>query len=401
MKTCAYEILGVPKTASDTDIKKAYRIQAIKCHPDKNPENKQAEEDFKKLSEAYSVLSSPDKKAAYDNFGWGAVSGDGQSATASPFNFGFGGDPFFNMFFNQQQGINRTVRKPEPILEKVVITFEELYCGFNRTVKFNKNAVCTNCYGTGSQSKKNHKCTTCNGSGMKIEIRKMGPMIQQIQGICNTCSGTGEMVDKNDLCVTCNGKKIISKVASENINTQGSYPTGHKITFKHKGHELPTGVCGDLIVEIQVSALKHWKRESSESLNIVHRCKTSLQEHYYSTHMFITHLDGSVLRLPKKNINKKINMFKIPNMGLKDANNYSNVGNLIILLDIVLPETLENINSTSSPSKEHLEKCIDIETIIEANTICNQYFKTYDEEKNNKFTSNNDFEEEKPECVQQ
>jgi DnaJ family protein A protein 2 len=400
MKTCAYQILGIPKNATDTEIKKAYRTQAVKCHPDKNPDNKQAEEEFKKLSEAYSILSDPQKKLAYDQFGWQAVSNEAQSSSAnSP--FGFPPDPsFFNMFF-QGQNVRKRVQKPSPINESVSITFEELYCGFNKNIAITKKVVCMSCCGTGSQSKKSSICSGCNGQGVKVEIRQMGPIIQQLQSQCNICGGTGEVVDINDACQECSGSKVVLKTVNENISTKGSYPTGYKYARLNKGHELPTGISGDLFIEIKVSPNKNWKRENSTSLNIVHRLRTTLKNHYTDKYMYINHLDGSVLRLSKKNIHPKITTFVIPKMGLKDSNNLHIVGNLIVLIDIVFPEKLDDINnsvlSSSSPIKE--ENIVDIDTIIDANNICNQYFKLYDTEKIE--YNNNTTNEERAECVQQ
>jgi DnaJ-class molecular chaperone len=397
MKTCAYEILGIPKNACDSDIKKAYRTLAVKCHPDKNPDNKQAEEEFKKISEAYSVLTDPEKKVAYDNHGWEAFSNNAQRSPNTP--FGFPGNPIFNMFFNNHNQ-NKKVQKPMPISESITISFEELYCGFNRDVIVNKKVVCKNCYGTGCQSKKSSVCPGCNGVGMKIEIRQMGLFTQHLQIQCNMCNGTGEVIDINDVCKECNGNKLVMKNVVENINTNGSFPTGYKNLLNNKGNELPTGITGDLFIEINVAPKKNWKRESSTSLNIIHRLETTLKDHYFDDYIYINNLDGSVLRLSKKNIDPNVNIFIIPKMGLKDFNNLNIVGNLIILIDIILPKKIEDVNNDNSsiPNKEN-NNYIDIEIITEVNTICNKYFQLYDIEKivhNN--TQNN---EEKTECVQQ
>jgi DnaJ-class molecular chaperone len=377
MKTCAYEILGIPKSACDTEIKKAYRTLAVKCHPDKNPDNKQAEEEFKKISEAYSVLTDPEKKLAYDKFGWETVSSDAQ--TSPNVQFGFPGNPIFNMFFNNHnQNQNKREQKPIPINESINISFEELYCGFNRDVNVNKRLVCKNCYGTGSESKKNRICAGCNGLGTKIEIRQMGLFIHHLQTQCNMCGGTGEVVDIDDVCKECNGNKVVMKSVVENLNIKGSFPTGYKHILNSKGDELPTGIVGDLFIEINVCPKKNWKRESSNSLNIIHRIETSLKEHYFNEYIYINHLDGSVLRLIKKNIDPNITTFIIPKMGLKDSNNLNIVGNLIILIDIIFPKKIEDVNNdlSSSSIKENIN-FIDIDIIIEVNSICNKYLQLY------------------------
>ena len=230
MKKCPYETLTIPKNSSENDIKKAYRTLAVKYHPDKNPDT-HAEEEFKKISEAYSILSDPEKKKVYDQYGWEGLSGGTPNVNVNSnfnpnpnINFNFNGNSFFNMFFCQRQ---KHIQKPQPINEKISITYQELYCGINKNIIVNKNVVCRNCYGSGSKDKKKFICNGCGGSGVKIETRQFGHMIQQFQSICNKCNGSGESIDIEnikDLCDICNGQKITLKSVLENITIKGTYP---------------------------------------------------------------------------------------------------------------------------------------------------------------------------------
>lgn len=393
MKKCPYEILGISRNASEQDIKKAYRIQAIRYHPDKNPDNKDAEEQIKKINEAYGILSDPEKKSLYDKFGWNAISENNNSNNTG------GMDPFFNMFFNMNNNNPNKEQKPEVIFEKISITFEELYCGFTKTISFNKNVICNRCEGTGSKSKKNITCSGCNGSGIKVEIRQFGPMIQQFQSTCNICNGSGESCDISDKCLECNGQRTTLKLISETLIVSGSLPSDFKLSLPNRGHENPKGVNGDLVIDIEVIENNNWKRESNESLNIIHKIKVSLQEHYYSNYLYINNLDGRVLRLSKKNIHPKITTFVIPSYGLHNTNNLNEVGNLIVLIDIIMPEILNNINDVKIGMYDKNVITTDIDTIIDASTVCNKYFKMLNSKV--KQNENRNKHNDKPECVQQ
>ncbi|CAN1251798.1 Chaperone protein dnaJ 2 [Linum perenne] len=197
-----YEILGVPKSASPEDLKKAYRKAAIKNHPDK----------FKELAQAYEVLSDPEKREIYDQYGEDALK-EGMGGG------GGGHNPFdiFESFFGGGFGgggssRGRRQRRGEDVVHPLKVSLEDLYLGTTKKLK-------------GSKSGASMKCSGCQGSGMKVSIRQLGPgMIQQMQHPCNECKGTGESISDKDRCSQCKGEKVVP---------QKEHPR-----FKRKGDDL-------------------------------------------------------------------------------------------------------------------------------------------------------------------
>jgi DnaJ-class molecular chaperone len=217
-----YKILGVDKDADVKDIKKAYREGAMKYHPDRNQDPKAAEE-FKKISEAYAVLSNEEKRKVYDQYGAEAVDSMGQG---NPFGGPFGGqaaEDIFHEFMQNMGGMpnmggrrrQRPLRTPD-VEHVITAELEDFYQGKTVKLDFHRRTVCTGCNGTGAKPPaKATTCTTCRGSGQRIQLRQMGPaMVQQMISECDTCQGTGEYVnpkhrydhmppDKNPLFESC------------------------------------------------------------------------------------------------------------------------------------------------------------------------------------------------------
>jgi DnaJ family protein A protein 2 len=212
LSQCYYEILGISKQATDAEIKKAFRKQAMIHHPDKGGEP----EKFKDLNKAYDTLQDKVKKGIYDTQGEEGLkrhaqgNGGGEGA-AHPFaemfaNMGMGG--FANMGgHHQQQQQQQQQRRQQAQGIQIEITLEELYLGCEKTYTFSMQGICANCNATGSKTLKKHMCVDCNGKGAKVELRQLGPgMIQQIQLPCTNCRGTGIATPENDKCATCKGQ---------------------------------------------------------------------------------------------------------------------------------------------------------------------------------------------------
>ena len=208
-----YEVLGVERSASADEIKKAYRKAALKYHPDKNPGDKEAEEKFKEAAEAYDVLSNPDKKARYDQFGHAGMNGPAGGGTYSSGGFsmedifsqfgdifgghfggGFGGFSGFGGFGGSAGGARR-VNRGSDLRVKVRLTLKEIVNGTTKKLKISKFVVCDQCGGSGARTPSGvSKCKTCNGTGVVTEVVDSFFGRTQTQRACPTCQGSGEVI---------------------------------------------------------------------------------------------------------------------------------------------------------------------------------------------------------------
>lgn len=260
-----YEILGVSKTATPEELKKAYRKMAIKYHPDKNPGDKEAEEKFKEAAEAYDVLSDPDKRARYDQFGHnmgpqgfpgggGFYSGGGMSMEDIFAQFGdlFGGHAGFSGFGGATGGrARRKVRKGSDLRIKVKLNLEEISKGVSKTLKIPTLDKCTHCNGTGAKDGTAFtSCPTCHGSGTIVQTQQtiLGPM--QSTATCPQCHGEGKIITEK--CSYCNGEGVQRKENTVSFNIPAGVSDGMVLTIKGKGNAaVHGGVNGDLLVVIE------------------------------------------------------------------------------------------------------------------------------------------------------
>lgn len=258
-----YEVLGVEKTASADEIKKAYRKKAMQYHPDRNPGDKEAEEKFKEAAEAYDVLSNPDKKARYDQFGHAGMSGAGGGYNVD-FDLntiferfgdllggGFSGFSGFGGFGGGGRGGGKRVRQGTNIRIKVKLTMEEINTGVEKKIKIQKYVPCTHCGGSGAKDKNSvTTCPTCKGSGQVInQQRTMFGVMQQVS-VCGQCNGTGEII--KDKCSHCGGNGVVKGEEVVTINIPAGVAEGMQLTMRGKGNAAPNGgVNGDLLVLIE------------------------------------------------------------------------------------------------------------------------------------------------------
>ena len=259
-----YEVLGVSKGASDEELKKAYRKLAIKYHPDKNPGDKEAEEKFKELAEAYDVLSDPQKRQRYDQFGHagvgssaaggGGFSGGGMSMEDIFSRFGdlFGGGGFdFGGFGGFSSGGGRHVMRGSDLRARVRLNLEEIDKGVEKKLKVKKQVACTHCHGEGTNDKDGKQtCGTCHGSGVVISAQRGIFGMVQTQSVCPTCEGSGEVITKP--CSYCKGKgtQIGEEVVTFRIPAGVS--EGMQLNVSGKGNAGPRGgEPGDLHIIIQ------------------------------------------------------------------------------------------------------------------------------------------------------
>ena len=253
-----YEVLGVDKSAGEAEIKKAYRGLAKKYHPDMNPGNAEAEAKFKEVNEAYAVLSDPDKKSKYDQFGHAAF--DGSAGAGGGFDFsGFSGfSDIFDMFgggfgggFSQSQRRNGPARG-EDIGVRVTISFEESAFGCKKDITYNRIEKCSDCSGSGAKKGTSAEtCSNCRGTGqVRTQQRMMGMMFQSTAA-CPNCNGSGKII-KNP-CPECNGKGYVRISKKLNVSIPAGIDDGERIVLRGQGNEGRNGgPAGDLVVMINV-----------------------------------------------------------------------------------------------------------------------------------------------------
>lgn len=257
-----YEVLGVAKNANADEIKKAYRKAAIQYHPDKNPGDKQAEEKFKEAAEAYDVLSNPDKRARYDQFGHAGMSG--AAGGAGGFGGGFGGfsmEDIFSQFGDifgghfgggfGSSGGGRRVNRGSDIRVKVKLTLAEIATGVTKKLKINKTVACGKCGGSGAKDANSYAtCSTCNGSGYVVRVENSFFGRVQTQGVCPTCGGTGKVITSP--CDECKGEGTLRGQEVVEIAIPAGVGEGMALTVTGKGNAARHGgINGDLQVLVE------------------------------------------------------------------------------------------------------------------------------------------------------
>lgn len=272
-----YEVLGISKTASPNEIKSQYRKLALKFHPDRN-KSAEAAEHFKEVSEAYAVLSDPEKKNLYDQYGHSGV--DGKYSTDDIFRgasgnfddvfsdlFGRGGGEGFQSIFETLLGRGGGFggfrkQKGSDLLYETSITLEDVLHGKHMEIDLHKDVECTSCKGSGAADDSSIKtCKTCNGQGQTRQTRKMGFASFMTVGMCNTCNGQGKIVEKP--CKNCKGRGITKGIRHLPFDIPAGIDTGD-YTIPGEGESVSDGINGDLVVRIRVQPHPNFKRDGGD-----------------------------------------------------------------------------------------------------------------------------------------
>lgn len=353
-----YDVLGVAKNASAEEIKKAYRKLAIKYHPDKNPDDKSAEEKFKEAAEAYEVLSSPDKKQRYDQYGHAGVGGAAGGGFGgggmnmedifSQFGdiFGGGGSPFDSFFGGGSQSRGgRKVAKGSNLRIKVKLTLEEIANGAEKKIKVNKQVTCKTCDGTGAKDKSSvSTCKTCGGSGAVRRVTNtiLGQM--QTTATCPTCHGSGQQITAK--CNVCHGEGTVRGEETITINIPAGVSEGMQLSMAGKGNAAPNGgIPGDLIILIEELPHETLKREGN---NIVYDLHVSIIDAAIGASVEVPTIDGKAkIKIDPGTQSGKL--LRLKGKGIPEVNSYHR-GDEIIHVNIWTPKAL------SSEERALLEK---------------------------------------------
>ncbi len=340
-----YEILGVSKTATAEEIKKAYRKVAIQFHPDKNPGNKEAEEKFKEAAEAYEVLSNPDKRAQYDRFGHSRPGNGGYSGGQhmnmedifSQFGdiFGGGGGSPFDSFFGGG-GSRGAQRRGSNLRIKLKLSLEEIANGVEKKIKVNRLIR--------AEGVTFKTCPTCQGSGQvrKVVNTMLGQMVSATT--CQTCGGAGQSIDKRPPGVDSSG--LVSKEDLITIKIPAGVAEGMQLSMGGKGNDAPGGGApGDLLILIEEQEDKQLKRDGN---NLVYELHISFIDAAIGTSVEVPSIGGRVrIKIDPGTQSGKI--LRLRGKGLKDINGYGS-GDQLIYVNVWTPKKL------SSEEKATLEK---------------------------------------------
>lgn len=258
-----YEVLGVDKSASEEEIKKAFKKAALKYHPDRNKGDKEAEEKFKEVNEAYQVLSDAEKRQRYDQFGTADFNG---AQGFDGFDFGgFGGfgDIFSDIFgggFSSSSSRKNAPRKGADLEYNLNLTFEEAVYGCKKEIKVTRKEKCETCSGTGAKPGTSSKtCTKCHGSG-RVQMQRRTPLgVMSTTTVCDACNGEGKIIEEP--CTTCRGTGKERKTRTITVNVPAGVDTGNVMPFRGQGEAGENGgPAGDLYVNIRVAPHKSFKR---------------------------------------------------------------------------------------------------------------------------------------------
>tara|TARA_B100001109_G_scaffold254003_1_gene252762 strand:+ start:512 stop:1669 length:1158 start_codon:yes stop_codon:yes gene_type:complete len=355
-----YEVLGVDKGATANEIKKAYRKLALKFHPDKNPDNKEAEEKFKEAAEAYEILSNPEKKSRYDQFGHagmgGAAGGGGfgggmsMDDIFSQFGDIFGGAGFggFGGFGGQGGGGRRRANRGSNIRVKVSLSLKDIVNGVEKKIKVKKYVSCKSCSGSGAEGNSGFDtCDTCNGTGQVTRVTNTFLGQMQTASTCPKCGGEGKTISNK--CNTCHGDGIVKDDETIELKIPAGVEDGMQLSVSGKGNMgARNGVPGDLIVLIEEEEHPELKRDGN---NILYDLYISFADAILGTEVTVPTVNGKAkIKIEPGTQGGKV--LRLRNKGIPEINGYR-TGDQLVNINVWTPQNL------SKEEKSMVEKLRD------------------------------------------
>ena len=348
-----YEVLGVSKSATQEEIKKAYRKQALKYHPDKNPGDKEAEANFKEAAEAYEILSNQDKRSRYDRFGHAGVGGasggggfgGGMSMEdifenfgdifGSAFGGGFGGFSGFSGFGGSSRSRGRRVNKGSNLRVKVSLSLKDIAHGVNKKIKVNKYIACDACGGNGAKDSSSYStCSTCQGSGQVTRVTSTFLGQMQTTQTCHVCGGEGKIITNK--CTKCHGEGIVKDAEVISLDIPAGVAEGMQLSVSGKGNAARRGgVNGDLIILIQEEKHPDLVRDGND---LIYGLYLNFAEAALGAPVEIPTVDGKVkIKIEPGTQPGKI--LRLRGKGLPEVHGYGK-GDLLVNINVWVPKNL-------------------------------------------------------------
>ncbi len=352
-----YEILGVSKSATPEEIKKAYRKKAIQYHPDKNPGDKKSEENFKEAAEAYEVLSDSDKRQRYDQFGHAGVGSAAGGFNGGNMNmediFSHFGDIFGGHFggfggFGNSQRSSQRVRRGSDLRVKVKLTLGEIAAGVEKKIKVKKYVPCSHCNGTGgANSSSTTTCTTCNGQGRVTRVQNtiLGQMQTAVE--CPTCGGDGKIIKEK--CTHCSGEGIVREDEVININIPAGVMQGMQLSMSSKGNAARRGgENGDLLILVEEEPHPELIRDEND---LIYNLLLTVPMATLGGSVEVPTVEGKV-KVTIAPGTQPGKVLRLRGKGLPSVNRYG-TGDLLVNIGVYIPE---NLNKDEKATIEKLSK---------------------------------------------
>ena len=380
-----YEVLGVDKQATADEIKKAYRKKAIQFHPDKNPGDKEAEEKFKEAAEAYDVLSNPEKRSRYDQFGHAGMGGAaGNGGPFGGFSGGMSMDDIFSMFgdiFGGRGGdfggfsgfggfggggAQQRRHRGSDLRVKVKLNLKDISTGVEKKFKLKKYVTCTHCHGTGAEGDSGAEtCPNCKGSGSVIRNQQTILGTMQTRVTCQNCGGEGKII-KNK-CKECSGEGIVYGEEVVSVKIPAGVAEGMQLSMSGKGNAgKHNGLPGDLLILVEEEQDKELIRDEND---LIYNLLLSFPTAALGGAIEIPTIDGKV-KVKIEPGTQPGKVLRLRGKGLPNVNGYG-TGDLLVNISIYVPETL------SKEEKKALENMEDSDNFRPNVSVKEKIFKKF------------------------